>query len=70
MNSSTPATDGAGPGSGEQGTATRSTAGRATPLSPQERQVEVAAARLRVTLDRRLNRKTPTAIVALAQEEL
>ena len=38
--------------------------------SPPERQVGVAAARLRVTLDRRLNRETPAGIIALAQEEL
>ncbi len=39
-------------------------------LSPQDRRVQVAAARLRVTLDKRLDRTTPPEVTALAQQEL
>jgi sarcosine oxidase gamma subunit len=39
-------------------------------MTPAERRVQVAAARLRVTLDERLGRKTPERTRALAQEEL
>lgn len=38
-------------------------------LSPEDRRVQVAAARLRVTLDERLNRTTPPEVKALAQAE-
>lgn len=38
--------------------------------SPKEHRVQVAAARLRVTLDGRLNRTTPPEVKALAKEEL
>lgn len=37
-------------------------------MSPQERRVQVAAARLRVTLDDRLGRQTPDAVKALAKQ--
>jgi sarcosine oxidase gamma subunit len=39
-------------------------------MTPAEHRVQVAAARLRVTLDERLGRKTPERTRALAQEEL
>ena len=39
-------------------------------LSPQDRRVQVAAARLRVTLDKRLDRPTPPEVTALAQQDL
>lgn len=39
-------------------------------LSPQDRRVQVAAARLRVTLDKRLNRDTPPDVKAIAKQEL
>lgn len=38
--------------------------------TPSERRVQVAAARLRVTLDRRLGRTTPPDTEALAREQL
>ena len=39
-------------------------------LTPQDRRVQVAAARLRVTLDKRLDRPTPPEVTALAQQDL
>lgn len=39
-------------------------------LPDEERRVQVAAARLRVTLDERLNRHTPPEVKALAKEAL
>lgn len=40
------------------------------PMTPSERRVQVAAARLRVTLDERLGRPTPAKTKALAKEPL
>jgi hypothetical protein len=39
-------------------------------ITPQERRVQVAAARLRVTLDDRLGRVTPDEVKALAKEAI
>lgn len=38
-------------------------------LTPEDRRVQVAAARLRVTLDERLKRTTPPEVKALAQAQ-
>jgi len=42
----------------------------ATKATPAERRVQVAAARLRVTLDERLGRETPAKTKALAKEPI
>jgi len=42
----------------------------AGPTTPSQHRVQVAAARLRVTLDERLGRPTPAQTKALAKEDL
>lgn len=50
----------------------RSAAAKPTPkkATPAEHRVQVAAARLRVTLDQRLGRETPARTKALAKEPI